>query len=158
MALSLSNPKLFVLHFSLLTSYSQSSSHFTSLCLTPSTVQKTCLTGRAGGRQTSIAFPDEKEFIFKLAQGQKETQSGWSSLPKVIVPWLEIETNISWKNSVVQLIKKFCHNKCFCFQVKFPFVAIEILPASGKLRRYKKLLVFYLSVVLWGGNEGRWEF
>lgn len=40
MTLSLSNPQSFVPHFSLLTSYSQSSRHFTLLCLTLSTVQK----------------------------------------------------------------------------------------------------------------------
>ncbi|NXQ79256.1 AJL2 protein, partial [Nyctibius grandis] len=44
------------------------------LCLTLSTVQKTCWTERAGGHLTSITSADENEFLHELAQGQKETQ------------------------------------------------------------------------------------
>lgn len=77
------------------------------LCLILSTVQKTCWTERAGGHLTNITSADENEVLWKLAQRQKETQF-WTggTYQKASLPWPEMKTNISWKNSMTQLIKK----------------------------------------------------
>jgi len=72
-------------------------------CLTLSTVKKTCWTERAGNHITGIA-----SFLRKLAQGQKKTRF-WmrGTYQQASVPWLEMKTNINWKNSMTQLIKTF---------------------------------------------------